>query len=443
MIYGYKDIWKIAGPILLGMVIQQLVGVTDVVFLGRVGQTELGASAIAGLYYITIYMLGVGFGVGVQILIARLNGSGKNRQIAPLFYQSMGLMLVFAVAAIILSYLLLPLILPLLISSGQVLSAAREYLHFRVWGFVFSFAIVVFRAFYVGIVNTRVLSVSAAAMLLVNMAGNYLLIFGKCGFPEMGIGGAALASVLSEAVSAVVFVVYTRFKINVRHYGLNALGHFEPHLIGKIFSISVWTTIQLFISFATWFFFFVAIERIGEFELAASNVLRSISTLLYMVVGALGATASTLTSNLIGQNRREEIGAVCWRIIRLGAMVELGLCVLFALSPETVMRIYTDDVSLITGSIDAYYVMLGSYLVIVPTMIIFNVVIGSGQTRQAMFIELAATVFYVFNVWYIVVWRRSSLAWCWSTEYFYNFMILVFAYWYLRRKKLIVPRGTA
>ena len=63
MIYGYKNIWKVAGPILLGMVIQQLIGVTDVVFLGRVGQAELGASAIAGLYYITIYMLGVGFGV--------------------------------------------------------------------------------------------------------------------------------------------------------------------------------------------------------------------------------------------------------------------------------------------------------------------------------------------------------------------------------------------
>ena len=65
MIYGYKNIWKVAGPILLGMVIQQLIGVTDVVFLGRVGQAELGASAIAGLYYITIYMLGVGFGVGI------------------------------------------------------------------------------------------------------------------------------------------------------------------------------------------------------------------------------------------------------------------------------------------------------------------------------------------------------------------------------------------
>ena len=138
MIYGYKNIWKVAGPILLGMVIQQLIGVTDVVFLGRVGQAELGASAIAGLYYITIYMLGVGFGVGVQILIAGLNGRGHYHRIAPVFYQAMGLMLGFAAAAIAVSYLLTPWALPLLISSPRVLAAARDYLYFRVWGFVLS-----------------------------------------------------------------------------------------------------------------------------------------------------------------------------------------------------------------------------------------------------------------------------------------------------------------
>ena len=372
MIYGYKNIWKVAGPILLGMVIQQLIGVTDVVFLGRVGQAELGASAIAGLYYITIYMLGVGFGVGVQILIARLNGRGHYHRIAPVFYQAMGLMLGFAAAAIVVSYLLTPWALPLLISSPRVLAAARDYLHFRVWGFVFAFAVIVFRAFYVGIVNTRILSWSAGIMLIVNVVGNYLLIFGNFGFPEMGIGGAALASVIAEAVSAAVFVVYTRYKVNVSRYGLDAFYGYDPHLVKKIFSVSVWTTIQLFVSFATWFFFFVAIEHIGELELAASNVLRSISTMLYMVVGALGAAASSLTANLVGQERVKQVGPTCGRIIRLGFVI-----------------------------------------------------------------ELAATVIYVANVWYVVVWRQSSLAWCWSTEYFYNFMMMLFSYWYLRRKKLI------
>ncbi len=437
MIYGYKNIWKVASPILLGMVIQQLIGVTDVVFLGRVGQTELGASAIAGLYYITIYMLGVGFGVGVQILIARLNGAGQYRRIAPLFYQAMSLMLGFAAAAIVVSYLLTPSVLPLLISSPRVLAAAQDYLHFRVWGFVFAFVVIVFRAFYVGIVNTRILSWSAAVMLIVNVIGNYLLIFGNFGFPKMGIGGAALASVIAEAVSAAVFVVYTKYKVNIPRYGLDHFSGYDPHLIKKIFFCFFWTTIQLFVSFATWFFFFVAIEHIGEQELAASNVLRSISTMLYMVVGALGATASSLTANLVGQGQVQQIGATCGRIIRLGFAIELVLCVLLSFFPEAVMRIYTDNMVLINGSVDAFYVMLGSYIVIVPAMIVFNVVIGSGQTRQALYIELAATVIYVANVWYVVVWLRSSLAWCWSTEYFYNFMMMLFAYWYLRRKKLI------
>ena len=184
------------------MVIQQLIGVTDVVFLGRVGQTELGASAIAGLYYITVYMLGVGFGIGVQILIARLKRQRSLQTDCAAFYQALGLMSGFAVAAVAVSYLLTPSVLPLLISSERVLAAAQQYLGFRVWGFVFSFAVIVFRAFYVGTVNTRVLTWSAVVMLAINVVGNYLLIFGKFGFPQMGIGGAALASVIAEAVSA-------------------------------------------------------------------------------------------------------------------------------------------------------------------------------------------------------------------------------------------------
>ena len=437
MVYGYKNIWKIASPILVGMVIQQLIGVTDVVFLGRVGQTELGASAIAGLYYITVYMLGVGFGIGVQILIVRLNGSGHYKQIAPLFYQALGLMSGFAVAAVAVSYLLTPSVLPLLISSERVLAAAQQYLGFRVWGFVFSFAVIVFRAFYVGTVNTRVLTWSAVVMLAINVVGNYLLIFGKFGFPQMGIGGAALASVIAEAVSALFFVFYTRFRIDVRRYGLDCFSGYNPRLVRQIFSVSIWTTIQLFISFATWFFFFVAIEHLGEFELASSNVLRSISTMLYMVVGALGATASSLTANLIGKSQQKQIAPTLYRIIRLGFAIEALLCTALAFFPEAVMRIYTDDPHLIAGSVEAYYVMLGSYVTIVPAIIVFNVVIGSGRTRQAMYIELAATVIYVVNVWYVVVWLRSSLAWCWSTEYFYNLILLDISLRYLQKRRLI------
>ena len=72
--YTYKEIWIIAYPILISLIMEQLIGMTDTAFLGRVGEVELGASAIAGVYYLAIFMMAFGFSIGAQILIARRNG---------------------------------------------------------------------------------------------------------------------------------------------------------------------------------------------------------------------------------------------------------------------------------------------------------------------------------------------------------------------------------
>ena len=85
--YSYKEIWLIAYPILISLIMEQMIGITDTAFLGRVGEVELGASAIAGVYYLAIFMIGFGFTVGSQILIARRNGEGNYRTIGNIFYQ--------------------------------------------------------------------------------------------------------------------------------------------------------------------------------------------------------------------------------------------------------------------------------------------------------------------------------------------------------------------
>ena len=75
--YTNGEIWKVAYPILISLIMEQLIGMTDTAFMGRVGEVELGASAIAGVYYLAIFMLGFGFSIGSQILIARRNGEGN------------------------------------------------------------------------------------------------------------------------------------------------------------------------------------------------------------------------------------------------------------------------------------------------------------------------------------------------------------------------------
>ena len=72
--YTNKQIWHIAYPILISLLMEQMIGMTDTAFLGRVGEVELGASAIAGVFYMVIFMVAFGFSIGTQILIARRNG---------------------------------------------------------------------------------------------------------------------------------------------------------------------------------------------------------------------------------------------------------------------------------------------------------------------------------------------------------------------------------
>ena len=80
-LYSHREIFKIAFPILVSLLMEQMIGMTDTAFLGRVGEVELGASAIAGIYYLSLFMVGFGFSVGAQILMARRNGEGHFEEV--------------------------------------------------------------------------------------------------------------------------------------------------------------------------------------------------------------------------------------------------------------------------------------------------------------------------------------------------------------------------
>lgn len=435
MVYNYAQIWKIAYPILVALIIQQLIGVTDTAFLGRVGEIELGASAIAGVYYIMIFMLGYGFSIGAQIIIARRNGECQLEKIGPLVYQGMSFLGLAALIIIVLNLWYAPDIMRLLLSSDNIYQASLDYLNIRIFGFIFTFLLVMWRAFYIGTINTKVITYNALVMLFANVILDYILIFGKLGFPAMGIQGAALASVISEALALLHFFIYTFFRVDIVRYGLNHLQFWNLKILKEIWLLSSWTTIQSFISIAVWFFFFIAIEHLGERELAISNILRSISSLPYMVAAALGATANSLTGNLIGCGKSNQVMKTATAIIVLGYLAGLSIEAFMWAFPNLTMNIYTDNLQLILDSRNAFYVMLTIYLTTLPGLILFNVVSGTGNTKLSTLMELGAVIVYFANIWLVVIDLRADIAWCWSCEHSYNIVLFLLAYYYLKKDK--------
>lgn len=207
--YTYKDIWLIAYPILISLIMEQMIGITDTAFLGHVGEIELGASAIAGVYYLAIFMIGFGFTVGSQILIARRNGEGNYRAIGNIFYQGIYFLMLMSLVIFILSQVFSEQILGMLVSSDRIVGAATDYIRWRVYGFFFSFIGAMFRAFFVGTTQTRTLTLNSIVMVAANVIFNYTLIFGKFGFPAMGIAGAAIGSSLGRTgIRIILYKLY-------------------------------------------------------------------------------------------------------------------------------------------------------------------------------------------------------------------------------------------
>ena len=433
MNFSYKQIWLIAYPILISLLMEHMINVTDTAFLGHVGEVELGASALAGVLYMAIYMLGFGFSIGVQILIARKNGERKYGEIGGIFMQGAFFLLALAAFMFFLCDSITTHILSRLISSDQVYAAASSYLEWRRYGLFFSFIAILFRALYIGITETRTLTLNSIVMVLSNIVFNYILIFGKFGFPALGIAGAAIGSSLAELVSLLFYVAYTRLKVDKKKYALFQQFSFKLSEFKRIWNISCWTMLQSILFPSQWFLFFIAIEHLGERPLAIANIMRSINTCFFMAIFAFSDTTSSMVSNLLGSGKeKSEIWLTCKRAIRLTYMIGIPFLLLSALFPTVLLQIYTNSQELVQAALPTMYIMLLGYLLSAPGLVLFNAVSGTGNTSRSMKIMLITISIYVVYVVVMVMYLQVDVAIAWTSEYIYGGMLLLLSYLYLK-----------
>lgn len=433
--YTNKEIWRVTYPIFLGLLAQNVINVTDTAFLGRVGEVALGAAAMGGLLYICVYTIAFGFSVGSQILIARRNGEGNYRAVGPIMWQGTAFSFGMAVCLLILMYFSAAPLIRLLITSDSIYGATYEFFTWRIWGFLFAFVNVMFRGLYIGITRTKVLTMNAVVMALVNVVLDYALVFGELGLPEMGVRGAALASVIAEASSLLFFLLYTYYKVDLKKYGLNRFGQFDLSMVLRILRISCFTMVQYFLAMAIWFVFFMALERLGQRQLAVANIVRSVYVVLLIPVQALSTTANTLVSNLIGAGGLSGVVTLLHKISRMSFLIMVvcvGLCVAF---PGSILSVYTNEEALLVESVSALYVVCGAMLIASLANVYFNGISGTGNTQAALVLEIFVQVFYALYIIVVGMVIQAPVDVCFTTEVIYYVLMLGSSLIYLKKAK--------
>jgi putative MATE family efflux protein len=429
---AYKDIIRLSLPIIAGSAIENLTFLINAIFLGRVGPVALGVVALGGLFYLAFIMLGFGFGIGTQIVIARRFGEKNFNEIGRTLHHSAIFLLMLGCIFITLFQLFGRHIFSHIIESEEVKRGVSGFLSYRIWGLLFAYCNILFRSFYTGIMRTRIISVYSSVLALTNIFFDYSLIFGNFGFPRMGVEGAGLASLIAEIVSTIFFIIFTISKKDIGEFRITRYFGFDLQLLGRLIKTAGPVMFQFSLSFGTWFLFFLMVEKIGEVPLAVSHLLRTFYMVVLLPVWGFASVTNTLVSYKIGSGQIGEIGSIVKKVLLLAVSTCGILVILLDILSGHYFSIFTNNQNLILACIPVLKVVSISSLLVTIGIVLYNVVSGSGKTIVTLSIETIVIIFYMLWTYTIVYHIHGSVAMVWVAEILYGLIMTILAGIYLK-----------
>lgn len=429
---GYKRIFGIAFPIILSNLAQNVIAIADTIFLGNLGEVELGASALAAIFYQVMVMVIFGFGVGAQILMSRRLGQGQSKSIGCIFQHTLWFTLFCALLLWTLFQIFGKHLLSGLVHSPEILHAVSDYMQVRIYGLFPALAIIAFNAFYVGIAHTRTISIATLIMGVVNVVLDYDLVFGAMGLPRMEMRGAALASVIAEIIGLISYILLTQFSRHRKRYLPFGRFKFQFRLIKNLLAVSYPLMIQHLLSFGNYFLFFLFIEELGQRSLAIANMTRSMYVIFLLPIWGFASTTATLTSYLCGRKRTGEILPVAGKALLLTLLCISMIVGLFFPFRDAVLGIFTHDDSLVPECYAPCLVVIAATYIMAVAQILFNTVLGRGNTKAGFFIETVNMVFYFLYGWIFIHLDPScSVAQAFGAEITYTVGLFVISLIYI------------
>lgn len=432
---SYRNIFRVAYPIILGSIAQNVIIITDTAFLGRVGEAQLGAAGNGGLLYFIMILVGMGFAVGSQIIIGRRNGEKNYTAIGKIFDNSLLFLFLISVVFFCFSLFFSDPVIQLIVTSDEVYAGVSDYIHYRSFGIFFGLFNAGINSFFVGTTNTRIITLANVVMALVNIFLDYGMIFGNFGFPEMGVKGAAVASSFSEMAASVVLLAYLLAKVDLKKYRIFRKVNIAAEPMKEILRISTPVMLQHFVALAAWLAFFSIIENMGIRELAISHIARSVYLLMILPVFGFSSAASTLTSNLIGQGQSRLVVKVIMRSIHLALLTVLFISSFIFLFPEELISVYSNNETLIREAVPVLYVITLAMYFLTVSFIAFYSVSGTGKTWISLGIEIISLLIYLAFTYFVAILWKKPLPLVWCAEFIYFFVMGTLSLLYLRYGK--------
>lgn len=407
----FGRVFAIALPLVLQQLVFQIQGLINQAFLGNLNPLYLSVVANSTFPFFATATLLWALGTGVTILVSQSRGAGRREEA---LRSAEGSILILGALGLLLFALwqLLPVqLLGLLGARGRVLGEGTGFV--RILAFLF--LLVGFEAgaggFLQGIGRTRALFISGAIKAGLNVALDWLLIFGNLGFPRLELGGAAIATVISTII-ADAYLFASILLPNREGWNLRVACIARPstEVFARVTSLGVPASIESFL----WFVGMLAILRIlnGIDPLAAGmfSLVFLIEVVPAMIYDSVGRATTTLIGEATGQGDRAEARRVGWACLRYVFILSGAVALLFLFLPRQLLGIFTHDRTVVEAT--ALYLTIAAFTLFPRSG---NIVIGSGirglgDTPWMLLTQIFGTIFVVALAATLVTVARLGLA---------------------------------
>ncbi|MFI3294554.1 MAG: MATE family efflux transporter [Rikenellaceae bacterium] len=343
----YKNNIRLAAPIVLSQIGQVVVQIVDNAMVGQLGATQLAAASFAGSIFFMLFVFVMGISMGLTPLVGENFSQRRYGESSKYLQNAMVIYLVIAAVIFIIQLTTIP-VLYHLGQPEEVVEMAIPYYKLLVWSVIPFMLFAVFKQFLEGIGNTKVTMYVVISTNLLNILGNYLLIYGHWGFPAMGVMGAGLSTLISRILMPLFIFSYFIYKEQLRRYlRMFAWHRLDARYIRSLFSVGFPISMQIFLEVTAFSLSAIMVGWIGTAEIAGNQIALTLSNFAFMAVVGVASATTIRVSHLFGIGNLKQLNraviaswhiGLCWNFITASTYILLR---------NYLPRIFTQDPAVI------------------------------------------------------------------------------------------------
>ena len=398
-----KVIFKLAWPVIAEQSLATITHIVDMMMVGR-----LGASAVAaiGLTMQPVFFstaLASALGVGTTALVSRFIGSDQNKKAASVLQQSVLMSIIFSVIFGAIFYLFAPNLLAFMGGEAEVIKLGTGYLRVMTPGFIFMVLAFIVTSALRGAGETKTpLKVNILVNIL-NVLGNYLLIFGNFGFPRLGVNGAALATTLSRSIGGIILLTLTFTDYSVLKMKLKGFFKFDIDLTKRVLKVGIPTAMEESVRRLAQLLFVRVIASLGTTSFAAHQISLNAESISYMPGFGIAVAATTIVGQNLGAKNPRGAEKGTFEAWKIGSLIMGFMALIFLIFPEQLIGLYTTDQEIISKAALNLRIIALAQIPMGTQFIFAGALRGAGDTKAVFYSTALSTWIFRLFLGYILV----------------------------------------